>query len=140
MQQMANTEDKKAVLTSEENIAYFNKVKFRPRVTNVAAETLYSLNLCFCLNQKSSLLNEIDNNILRLIDHGFIRKWVHDFVELKYLQEQNEIVREQLEMSQLWVGFMILIGGWIFTVILLILEVMSIRISLIKRILMMLHE
>lgn len=141
MQRMADGKvDKIAVLSSQDHIVYFNKFRFNPRVTNIAEESLFSIPLCFYFTQKSNLVDEANKQLLRLIDHGFIEKSVSDLIDLKYLKEQKKGGPVELQMSNLLVGFQILIVGWIVGFIVLMVERLSMRVEAMRKIMLLLND
>lgn len=115
----------RACLASQDHTIYHNKNTFPNRVTNLLAENLFSLNLCFYLNEKSSLINEMDKKLLRLTNHGFISKWVSDYVNKKYLQDlKRDVEAEPLNFDQLMICFKIMACGWLIGSLILLLEIL----------------
>lgn len=124
----------RATLSSEDHLLYQNKFNFKPRVTNLAKEVLFSLNLCIYFNQKSSIIEEVNKLLLRFIDHGFIKKWVSNYVNSEYLTDPEKKGPIAMNFSHLAGEFQILIFGYALSIFVFLLEKISVRVRWLQRI------
>lgn len=122
MEDAADPNFEGAILASEDHLAYLNRNKFKKRVTNLASEVLFSLNLCIYFNKKSNLIPQVDDQLIRLNTYGFIEFWASKFIDQSFLKEPPPNRKPQkMEISRLFGGYQILGFGWLvgFTVFLM---------------------
>jgi hypothetical protein len=129
-----------AVLASEDHLAYLNKEKFKTRVTNLAQETLFSLNLCIYFHKKSNLIPQVDDQLIRLNTYGFIEKWAADFIDRSFMYEPPPNPQpHKLEISRLLGGYQILGFGWLIGFLVFLVENLSRRWEILQHIFEFLH-
>lgn len=128
------------LLSSEDHLAYLNQKKFKTRLTSIAQESLLTLNLCLYFNQKSNLVSTVDDYLIRLTTYGFIEQWAADYIDKSYLFEPpSNPEPHKFGMHQLIGSYQILALGWTFGLFMLLLEILSTRVKLLRDLMSFLH-
>lgn len=108
-------------LTTTAHLAYRNLKAF-PKYFNYAPESIYTLNVVLYMQQESCFKKNFDGIIINLVCSGLINKWASNWIDQKYLSEQEKNNLQALNVIQLEGAFELLIGGTIVGIIVFICE------------------
>lgn len=129
-EKLLNPEFHGALLSSEEHIAFLNRLnaKKSPQIYfYFADEIFFGFNLCIYLHRQSCLTENINHNILKFKDSGFLKVWVKEFVDRSYLKERKVVEPKVLVNDQLLGAYEMLAAGLLLGVFIFLLEICSVR-------------
>lgn len=132
---LLDSEFRGALLSSEEHTAYLNAGVFPEKFYNFADEIVSVFNLCIYLHRQSCLTEQINQYILSFESTGLLNAWVKKFVNRKYLKEQMTNGPKVLVNKQLLGAYEILVFGLILGAITFVIEVCSVYVTAVRRIL-----
>jgi hypothetical protein len=118
-----STEENIALLATEDQVAYWNKMEFPHNFYHTLPQKLTTVNLCLYLPKTSPLIEEINKNIFNMYDNGFLDVFKRQAIDMSFLRAKK--LRKEpknLNFNQLkgaWYIFVISLG---FSVIVFIFE------------------
>lgn len=132
-QNLLNTNFRGALLSSEEHTAYLNAQVFPHHHYHYASEIVFVFNLCIYLHRQSCLTQEINVNILNFQSNGLLQSWSKEFVDMSYLKERISAVPKVLTNEQLFGSYELLASGLIISIIVFIIELLSVKVPRMKK-------
>jgi hypothetical protein len=122
-----------AFLTSEDHLIYYNMMNYPNVLVNIASEPLFSIKLCIYLKKKSSLIGQINKQLIALTTHGFIKQWKYSFIERRFLTKPKQNPEpKKLNLSQVKGGFQLLLFGAFMAGVVFLLELLSVRLKMLR--------
>lgn len=128
-----------AFLISEDHLAYMNMLTYPNVMVNYAKEVLATFNLCVYFNKKSSLIREVNNNLIDFNTYGFVKLWKSKFIQKRYLFKQINKEPKDLQISQLLGGFEMLCMGLAISFLAFVIELLTLKLKILKKLLNFFH-
>lgn len=120
---LLNPEFKGAFISSEDHVAYWNKLGFPHRYYTICETKLKTINLCLYMKKNSCIKAELDRQILGFNANGLMKIWSYQYIDRAYLKERIiDPEPRQLQINQLFGGFQLYAGGIVIAFGVLILE------------------
>lgn len=132
---LLNHNFKGALLSSQDHIAFLNQGAFPKAFFHSAEEIVSSFNLCIYLHRQSCLAQRINENILALQSNGLMMTWAKKFVDYSYLKEKTVSEPKVLVFEQLRGAYELLAIGLALSFFVFLLEVLSIRVRCLRKLL-----
>lgn len=122
-----------AVTSSMEQILYFNKMNYKNFTLTICKEFLFTFQYGIYFRKNSYLEGVFNKKISILKSSGLIDFWASDFISSKFLNIKiHDGSPRKLNVEQLLGGFEVLGIGLVIGLMLLLCEVMSKRLRLIR--------
>lgn len=120
---LLNPEFKGAFISSEDHVAYWNKIAFPNSFYTICDAKLKTINLCLYMKKNSCIKAELDRQILGFNANGLMKIWSNQYIDRAYLKERLiDPEPKQLQINQLLGGFQLYAGGNVIAFGVLILE------------------
>lgn len=124
--QFLNTTDTVALLTSEDHVAYWNKLGFPKSFYNTCPQRVTSINLCVYMHKTTCLTSEINKHILNFNSNGLMQIFKQLFIDKAYLKKKSvEDEPQKLTNEKLKGGYLFLITGLLISTICFVVEVLK---------------
>ena len=128
-EKMTNSSFQAGLLSSLEQVVYFNMINQKNFVVNVCPEPLYTFHYAIHLQKNSPFLHNFDLKIADLQTAGFVNYLVNKYVQFSFMKNKNyKNSPKALEKHQLNGSFELLYFGLIFSFAVFILEYLSVRV------------
>lgn len=115
---------KGAFVSSEDHVAYWNKLGFPNEFYTICNTKIKVINLCIYMRKNSCLTAEINRQILGFNANGLMRIWALQYIDRAYLKERvKDPEPQQLQINQLLGGFQLYAGGIAIGFVVFILEI-----------------
>ncbi|CAO1394437.1 unnamed protein product [Diamesa hyperborea] len=115
---------KGAFVSSEDHVAYWNKLGFPNQFYTICNTKIKVINLCIYMRKNSCLTAEINRQILGFNANGLMRIWALQYIDRAYLKERvKDPEPQQLQINQLLGGFQLYTGGITIGFVVFILEI-----------------
>ncbi|CAO1393658.1 unnamed protein product [Diamesa hyperborea] len=131
---------KGTLLTSEDHTAYWNQLNHSKDFFHILESRLTTFNLCILFPKRTCLTPEVNNIILGLYANGLLNEIGSHFINKKYLIEPVTVPEtNELDMNELAGGFQLLACGVFLCIGIFLLELLSKRFVIARRILNLFH-
>lgn len=127
---MTDPEFQGGLLSSLDQIVYFNAINHKNFTINVSSEKLSTFHYAIYFEKESPFVHNFDLEILEYRANGLINNFVDKFVQLRYMKRLNvRKAPKALCFSQVMGSFKILIFGLSLSSVVAVLELLSKRIQ-----------
>lgn len=123
---MNDPSTKGGMLSSLEQIVYFNMMNYKKFMLNVCEEKLYTFQYCIYFQKHSHLGHRFDNELLLYQTNGLINNLVSQYVQNDFMKPTSpHRLPKALQLQQLMGSFWILVFGLSLATFVALLECLS---------------
>lgn len=99
-----------ALLASEDHVAYWNQKEFPNHFFEHLHQKITAVNLCFYMPKSSSLMDEINHNILNFNAHGLMNLWKNIYRDRSFLKLKTVVEGPQKRTVDNLLGALFLVN------------------------------
>jgi hypothetical protein len=117
------------VLSSLEQVVYFNQVNHKKFIVDVCSETIFTFHYAMFLQKRSHLLHNFDLQIADFQTIGLINNLERKYVQMEFMVEKQQAIPKALTMHQLVGSFQILLIGLGAAAIAFVGEILTVKVK-----------